>query len=109
MLADLKKPEIIKLFDRDKDGKADLIGSNPGWNSEKIINHHLKVYGLGGSIEQIQGEYNVLVGDTVARYKAGRARIPLCLVPEHGDCADVAGQGSGVAAGVEDRLAVRGD
>lgn len=71
MLADMKKPEIIKLFDRDKDGKADLIGSNPGWNSEKIINHHLKVYDLGGTIEHVQGEYNVLIGDTVSRYKAG--------------------------------------
>ncbi len=71
MLSDMTKPEIIKLFDRDKDGKADLIGSNPGWNSEKIINHHLKVYNLGGTIEHIQGEYNVLIGDTVSRFKAG--------------------------------------
>ncbi len=68
---DLKKPEVIKLFDRDEDGKADLIGCNPGWNCETVINHHIAAYDLGDSIEHIQGEYNVLVGDTAARYKAG--------------------------------------
>jgi len=70
-VADLKKPDVIKLFDKDNDGKADLISCNPGWNCEGITTHHIKAYDLGGSVEQIQGEYNVLVGDTVARYKAG--------------------------------------
>lgn len=68
---DLKRPEIVRLFDDDKDGKADLTGCNPGWNCEKIINHHLKVYGLEGTVKHVQGEYNVLVGSAVARYKAG--------------------------------------
>jgi glycine betaine/proline transport system substrate-binding protein len=68
---DLKKADVIKLFDKDKDGKADLISCNPGWNCEKIITHHMKAYDLGSYVEQIQGEYNVLVGDTVARFKAG--------------------------------------
>lgn len=68
---DLKRPEIVGLFDDDKDGKADLTGCNPGWNCEKIINHHLKVYGLEGTVKHVQGEYNVLVGSAVARYKAG--------------------------------------
>jgi len=68
---DLKKPEVVKLFDGDGDGKADLTGCNPGWNCEGIINHHLKVYGLEDTVEHVQGEYNVLVGDAVARYNAG--------------------------------------
>ena len=68
---DLKKPEVVKLFDGDGDGKADLTGCNPGWNCEGIINHHLKAYGLEDTVEHVQGEYNVLVGDAVARYNAG--------------------------------------
>ena len=67
---DLKNPDVAALFDRDKDGKADLIGCNPGWYCETVIEHHLGAYGLGETVEHVQGEYNVLVGDTVARYKA---------------------------------------
>ena len=47
-------------------GKAELTGCNPGWNCEGIINHHIGVYGLADTVEHIQGEYNVLVGDAVA-------------------------------------------
>lgn len=78
---DLKKPANVALFDRDKDGKADLMGCNPGWACEKIINHHLKAYDLGGSVEQIQGAYNVLAGDTVARYKAGEPVLLFAWYP----------------------------
>ena len=69
---DLKRPEIIKLLDADGDGKADLTGCNPGWACEKIINHHMKAYNLEPTVKHLQGEYNVLVGDAVARYKAGK-------------------------------------
>ncbi len=70
-LDDIKRPEIGKLFDRDDDGKADLVGCNPGWSCEAVINHHFGVYDLGGTMQHLQGEYNVLVGDAVARYRAG--------------------------------------
>ena len=70
-LDDLKKADIKKLFDGDGDGKADLIGCNPGWNCEKFINHHIGAYKLDAHVKHIQGEYNVLVGDTVGRLKRG--------------------------------------
>ena len=78
---DLKKPAIAKLFDRDKDGKADLIGCNPGWSCETITNHHMKAYDLDGTVEHIIGEYNILVGDTVARYKAGEPVLLFAWYP----------------------------
>ncbi|MCY4470720.1 MAG: glycine betaine/L-proline ABC transporter substrate-binding protein ProX [Thiotrichales bacterium] len=78
---DLKKPEVVKLFDSDNDGKAELTGCNPGWNCEGIINHHIGVYGLGDTVEHIQGEYNVLVGDAVARYKAGESVLLYAWYP----------------------------
>lgn len=70
-LEDLKKDDVRKLFDGDGDGKADLIGCNPGWNCEKFINHHIGAYGLADHVKHVQGEYNVLVGDTVGRLKRG--------------------------------------
>ena len=68
----MKKPEIVKIFDSDRDGKANLVGCNPGWNCDKIATHHLKAYGLNKTVQHMQGEYNVLVGDAVARYKNGQ-------------------------------------
>lgn len=45
-LGQLKDPEVAALFDGDGDGKADLIGCNPGWGCEGAINHHLDAFGL---------------------------------------------------------------
>ncbi|MGK7900549.1 MAG: glycine betaine/L-proline ABC transporter substrate-binding protein ProX [Hormoscilla sp.] len=71
-LSDLKKPEIAKLFDTDGDGKANLIGCNPGWNCELVIEHHLEVYNLQDTVEQERGTYFALIGDAIARYKQGK-------------------------------------
>jgi glycine betaine/proline transport system substrate-binding protein len=68
---DMKKPEIAKVFDSNGDGKADLVGCNPGWGCARSTNHHMEAYKLGGSVNHIQGEYNLLVADAVARYKRG--------------------------------------
>ena len=78
---DLKKAANAALFDRDKDGKADLAGCNPGWACERIINHHIKAYGLDGMVEQIQGDYNVLAGDAVTRFKAGEPVLLFAWYP----------------------------
>ena len=78
---DLKDPAKAALFDSDKDGKANLIGCNPGWYCEKVINHHIDAYGLGGTVKHIIGEYNVLVGDTVGRYKAGEPVLLFAWYP----------------------------
>ncbi len=70
-LEDFKNPEVAALFDGDGNGKADLIGCNPGWGCEKVIEHHLDAYELRESIDHIQGEYSALMADTIARYKRG--------------------------------------
>ncbi len=71
-LADLKKPEVARLFDRDGNGKADLIGCNKGWGCEPVIEHHLDVYDLHDTVEHVQGEYSPLMTDTVAYHQSGR-------------------------------------
>lgn len=67
----LQDPEIAALFDKDRDGKADLVGCNVGWTCEKIIEHHLDVYDLRDSVVQVQGDYSALMEETVERYKSG--------------------------------------
>lgn len=70
-LADFKDPDIAKLFDRDGNGKADLMGCNPGWACGQIIEHHLSAYGLNETVEQVRGDYAPLMAETVSRYKQG--------------------------------------
>lgn len=71
-LKDFKNPEIAEVFDRDGNGKADLIGCNPGWACGQVIEHHLDAYGLRDTVEQVRGDYSPLMANTIARYKHGQ-------------------------------------
>lgn len=71
-LSQLKEPKIAKLFDSDGDGLANLIGCTAGWICERVINHHLQIYGLEDTVEQIQGDYSSLLADTLVRYRQGK-------------------------------------
>ncbi|WP_261844900.1 glycine betaine/L-proline ABC transporter substrate-binding protein ProX [Aliamphritea ceti] len=81
-LADLKKPEIAKLFDADNDGKADLTGCNPGWGCELVIDHHIEAYGLGDTVNHNRGSYFALMADTITRYNEGKPVLYYTWVPQ---------------------------
>ena len=70
-LDDFKRPEVMKAFDANGDGKADLTACPPGWGCEKVIAHHFAVYGLDDYINPIKAGYSASMADTMARYKAG--------------------------------------
>ncbi len=70
-LSDLKDPKIAKIFDEDGNGKADLIGCDPGWFCETVIEHHLDAYGLRDTVEHVQGDYSPLIAATITRYRHG--------------------------------------
>jgi ABC-type proline/glycine betaine transport system substrate-binding protein/ABC-type amino acid transport substrate-binding protein len=70
-LSDLKDPKIAKVFDADGNGKADLIGCDPGWFCETVIEHHLDAYGLRDTVEHVRGDYAPLIADTITRYQRG--------------------------------------
>jgi glycine betaine/proline transport system substrate-binding protein len=70
-LDDFKRPEVMKAFDANGDGKADLTACPPGWGCEKVITHHFKVYDLDDYINPIKAGYSASMADTIARYKAG--------------------------------------
>jgi ABC-type proline/glycine betaine transport system substrate-binding protein len=71
-LGDLNKPDVAAVFDRNGNGKADLIGCNVGWGCERVVEHHLGAYDLRATVEHVQGDYSPLMDDTIARYKRGK-------------------------------------
>jgi len=70
-LDDFKRPEVMKAFDANGDGKADLTACPPGWGCEKVISHHFKAYGLDDYINPIKAGYSASMADTIARYSNG--------------------------------------
>lgn len=68
-LGDLKDPEIAAVFDKDGDGKADLMGCNLEWRCDEFIDHHLAAFDLEGTITQVKGDYTALIKDTVEQYR----------------------------------------
>jgi len=70
-LADFKRPEVIKAFDANEDGKADLVACEPGWGCEKVVSHHMDVYGLHDYVKPIKASYTASMADAVARFKDG--------------------------------------
>ena len=70
-LSDFVDPEIAGLFDSDGDGLADLVGCNTGWGCERVINHHIEAFGLGDSVEHVQGDYSTLMQETVEKFQSG--------------------------------------
>jgi len=64
-------PEAVAAFDRDGDGRADLIGCNNGWGCQLIIDDTIGSNRWRDTIHQVSGDYETLWDDTVARYQAG--------------------------------------
>ncbi len=77
----LRDPDIAELFDVDGNGRADLIGCNVEWACADVIDHHLEAYGLGDTVEQIQGDYSLLMRETVDRHTAGEPILFYTFTP----------------------------
>lgn len=71
-LADLKKPEIARLFDHNDNQKADLIGCDLDWACSHLIRDILDRQGVTQNIEQIQGNYSALMYEVMRLYRAGK-------------------------------------
>lgn len=70
-LEDFKRPEVMKAFDGNGDGKADLIACPPGWGCEKVITHHFDVYDLDDYINPIKASYSASMAEGLAKHKNG--------------------------------------
>lgn len=70
-LADFKRPEVRKAFDKDGDGKVELVPGQPGWASHEITKYHMKEYGLEDVVEQTSASYEAAMAGTYAEFKNG--------------------------------------
>ncbi len=70
-LDDFKRDEVKKAFDKNNDGKADLTACPPGWGCEKVIAHHMDVYGLKDSINPVKASYEAGMASAMAGYMNG--------------------------------------
>ncbi|WP_417584155.1 glycine betaine/L-proline ABC transporter substrate-binding protein ProX [Pelagibacterium sp.] len=70
-LADFKRDEVKAAFDRNGDGRADLVACPAGWGCELMIEHHLDAYELREHINPIKAGYPASMADAIAAYEAG--------------------------------------
>ncbi len=70
-LDDFKRDEVKKAFDKNRDGKADLTACPPGWGCEKVITHHMEVYGLEDDINPIKASYEASMASAIAAHMSG--------------------------------------
>lgn len=70
-LDDFKRPEVKKAFDKNDDGKADLIACPPGWGCEKVITHHMDVYDMKDHINPIKAAYAASIAQGLAQFNNG--------------------------------------
>jgi glycine betaine/proline transport system substrate-binding protein len=71
-LNDFKRPEVVKAFDQNGDGKADLVACPPGWGCEKVITSHMEIYKLGDYIKPIKAAYEAGMASALGAYKSGK-------------------------------------
>jgi glycine betaine/proline transport system substrate-binding protein len=71
-LDDFKRPEVIKAFDHNNDGKADLVACPPGWGCEKVITHHMKVYDMHPYVHPIKASYSASMAEALALHRSGK-------------------------------------
>ncbi|WP_319775229.1 glycine betaine/L-proline ABC transporter substrate-binding protein ProX [Breoghania sp.] len=70
-LEDFKRDDVKKAFDRNGDGKADLVACPPGWGCEVRISETLDTLKLTDDINQIKAGYSASMADAIAAYQAG--------------------------------------
>ncbi len=72
-MSDLADPAVAQVFDTDGDSRADLYGCNEGWGCNVVIDEHIDELDWGRNVEQVVGQYNDLINDTVRpRIEAGQ-------------------------------------
>jgi len=80
-LEDLTDPDIAAAFDRDGDGRADLIGCETVWACAPIVDGHLTALGLTDTVEHVQGDYGPLMRDVAVRAEAGEPVLFYTFTP----------------------------
>ena len=80
-MADLERPEVVKILDRDGNGKADLIGCSAGWACANYVNDEIAAQGW--PVEQVQGDYTTMFDDVVARVHNAEPALYVSWTPSY--------------------------
>ncbi|MGV0912671.1 glycine betaine/L-proline ABC transporter substrate-binding protein ProX [Martelella sp. FOR1707] len=67
-LDDFKRDDVKEAFDRNGDGKADLVACPPGWGCELTIQHQLDAFDLRDHINPIKAGYSASMADAIAAH-----------------------------------------
>ncbi|OAM75900.1 glycine betaine/L-proline ABC transporter substrate-binding protein ProX [Devosia elaeis] len=70
-LEDFKRDDVKAAFDRDGDGRVDMVACPPGWGCELTIEHHFNAYDLNEHVNLIKAGYAASMADAVAAYETG--------------------------------------
>ena len=78
----LTNASVAAVFDRDGDGRADLIGCPEGWGCHDTINEQLDEFGWGANVEQVSGnDYDGPVMGVIDRIAAGQPALFYAWTP----------------------------
>jgi len=80
-LADLADPDVAARFDVDGNGLADLYGCNVEWACAPQVDHHIEVFGLGTTVEQVQADYAALMTEVIQRQRDGQPVLLYAFTP----------------------------
>jgi glycine betaine/proline transport system substrate-binding protein len=80
-LGDLQDPQIAAVFDRDGDGRAELIGCNPSWGCWRTVEYQLDDFKLRDTVDHVQGDYSALMADAIAHYRQGEPLLAYTWTP----------------------------
>ncbi|WP_248307289.1 glycine betaine/L-proline ABC transporter substrate-binding protein ProX [Devosia sp. 1635] len=70
-LEDFKRDEVKQTFDRNGDGKADLVACPAGWGCELTIAHQMDAFELHDHVNEIKAGYSASMADAIAAYQTG--------------------------------------
>jgi glycine betaine/proline transport system substrate-binding protein len=70
-LEDFKRDDVKQAFDRDGDGRADLVACPSGWGCELTITHQMDAFELSDHVNEIKAGYAASMADTIAAYQGG--------------------------------------
>ncbi len=74
-MEDFARPEVIRAFDADGDGAAELLGCNDGWGCNPVIDEQIATLSWGESVEQVVGDYAGLMDQAEQRVVAGEPTL----------------------------------
>lgn len=72
-VTDFEDATVAEAFDRDGDGKADLVGCNEGWGCNLTTDEQLAEFDWGDNVNHVVGDFFEEFDGVIDQYEAGNA------------------------------------